>query len=123
MPYDLPELTFDAVEHARNKILRANQFQELVIQQFVAAYEDFWGVNPNGGSRYTTEQMQSILDAMPMATALDILTDASEFKTYLNTAYPGQLAAKYHESAWAYTASQSGITLTELRPAWQEQGE
>jgi hypothetical protein len=118
MPYELPAPDFDALEHARNKILRANQFQELVIGQFIAAYEDFWGVDPNGGSRYTVEQMQAVLDDMPMATAMDILTDALGFKTYLETAYPGQLPEKYHESAWAYTADQNGITLTELRPAW-----
>jgi hypothetical protein len=89
-----------------------------VISQYIAAYEDFWGVSSDGGSRYTTEQMQSILDSMPMLTALDILTDALGFKTYLETAYPRQLPEKYHESAWAYTADQNGITLTELRPAW-----
>lgn len=121
MPYDLPTSSFDAVEHARNKILRANQFQELVVSQFVATYEDFWGLRPEGGSRYTTQEMQSILDAMPMATAIDILTDAAGFKNYVNTAYPGQLPAKYHESAWDYTVGQTGITLTQLRPEWQVQ--
>lgn len=119
MPYDLPNAGFNAVEHATNKILRANQFEELVIQQFIAAYEDFWGLLPEGGSRYTTQQMQSILDSMPIVTAIDILTDAAAFKVYITTAHPGALPDKYHESAWDYTATQSGITLTQLRPAWQ----
>lgn len=119
MQYDLPDASFHALEHARNKIIRANQFQELVIQQFVNAYEDFWGVSAvHGGSRYTTQQMQQVLDAMPQATAIDILTDAAAFKEYINAAYPGALDARYHESAWAYTVGQNGITLTNLREVW-----
>ena len=121
MPYDLPNAGFNATEHATNKILRANQFEELVIQQFIAAYEDFWGLEPSGGSRYTTAQMQAILDAMPMITAVDILTDAAAFKTYINSAYTGKLPTKYHESAWDYTVNQNGITLTQLRSVWQVQ--
>lgn len=122
MPYEIPSASFNAVEHATDKILRANQFQELVIQQFKSAYEDFWGVDPiNGGSRYTTQQMQAILDAMPMQNAVDILTDAAEFNTYVNAAYPGQLEARYHESAWNYIIGQNGITLTTLKAEWDVQ--
>ena len=120
MPYPTPTQSFDSVEHARNKILRANQFQELVITQFKAAYEDFWGVNAvNGGSRYTTAEMQAILDAMPIATAMDILQDAAEFTAFVVGAYPDELEAKYHESAWEYTVGAGGLTLTTLRDAWE----
>lgn len=122
MPYEIPSASFNALNHATNKIIRANQFQELVIAQFKSAYEDFWGVDPvQGGSRYTTQQMQQILDAMPMQAAIDILTDAAEFKTYVNAAYPGQLEARYHESAWNYTIGQNGITLTTLKAEWDVQ--
>lgn len=125
MPYELPGTSFDAVGEARKKIEQANGFQSLVVSEFIVTYEKFWGLNPSGandpgGSRYTTAEMQEILDAMPMATAIDILTDASEFKTFVNTAYPGQLPEKYHESAWNYTIGQNGITLTTLKDAWKK---
>jgi len=125
MPYNLPEVQFDAVGEARKKIEQANGFQLHVVSQFIATYEEFWGLNPGGandpgGSRYSTMEMQAILDAMPMATAIDILQDASEFKTFVNSAYPGQLPAKYHESAWDYVVGQDGITLTALKDVWKK---
>jgi len=118
MSYPEPVKTFDAVEHARNKVLRANQFQELVIQQFKNAYEDFWGLNPDGGSRYTAEEMQAILDVMPQTTAIDILGDSSRFVDYISAAYPNQLDEKYQEAAWEFTIGTNGIVITELRPEW-----
>jgi len=119
MGYELPPVGFNAIEHATNKVLRANQFEELVLAQFMATYEDFWGVQSNGGSRYTTEQMQQILNAMPMLTAIDILTDAGAFRSYLIRAYPDKLPEKYRVAAWDYTDGESGIVLTQLRPEWQ----
>ncbi len=119
MPYETPIEQFNAVEHARNAVVRANQFSELVVQQFIAAYEDFWGLYPEGGSRYTAEQMQAKLDAMPMTTAVDILQDAAAFKTFIAQAYPGALPEKYHESAWGYVLDQQGLHVTSLRPAWE----
>ena len=119
MGYDLPAEQFNALEHAKNAVLRANQFAELVVQQFIMAYEDFWGLYPEGGSCYTAEQMQAKLEAMPMATAVDILQDAATFKTFIAQAYPSALPEKYHESAWGYVLDQQGLHVTSLRPAWE----
>ena len=119
MGYPTPEQTFDALDHARNKVLRANQFQDLVVQQYRNAYEDFWGLNPEGGSRYSVEEMQAILDAMPQATAADMLADAYQFVLYVTQAYPGELDAKYHDTAWDYTVGEAGIQVIALREAWE----
>ena len=118
MPYPTPELQFDALEHARNKILRANQFQEMVIQQYRSAYDDFWGVSEAGGSRYSVAQMQAVLDAMPQATAQDILQDSASFNSYIQSAYPDALPEKYRNTAFEYTLGPNGITVTGLRDAW-----
>lgn len=125
MSYPAPQQQFDSLEHARNKVLRANQFQDLVIQQYRNTYEDFWGLNPEGGSRYSVQEMQAILDAMPQTTAADILADAAAFVTYVTQAYPDKLESKYHDTAWDYTMGQSGIQVTALREAWVpvEEGE
>ncbi len=134
MPFEVPEQSFNANEHARNKLLRANQLEQVILQQFVAAYEDFWGVSgshqtsevdgqqitefvPNG-SVYSVEQMQSVLDAMPQATAIDVLTDAAQLVGFIDLAYPGVLADRYKTAAFTYTIGQSGITLTGFQPAW-----
>jgi len=63
--YPVPDEQFNAPERARNKIMRANQFQELVLEQWIATYLDFYGLLESGGSRYTTQEMQLIIDAMP----------------------------------------------------------
>lgn len=134
MPFEVPEQSFNAKEHARNKLLRANQLEQIILQQFVAAYEDFWGVSgsdqtteANGeqvtafvgaGSVYTVEQMQLVLDAMPQATAIDVLTDAAQLVGFIDLAYPGVLADRYKTAAFTYTIGQAGITLTGLAAAW-----
>lgn len=116
--YKTPEKPFDALEHARNKILRANQFHDVVMRDYIATYEDFWGLLPEGGSRYTTEEMQSVLDAMPQSTAIDILQDSQQFVAFVLQAYPGMLPEKYHTSAWNFSIGQSGIQLIGLRDIW-----
>ena len=121
MKYPEPNQTFDAFDHARNKILRANQFQELVIQQYRNSFEDFWGLNPEGGTKYSVEEMQAVLDAMPQATAIDILQDSAGFVSYVMQAYPGTLEEKYQGSAWDYTIDANGITVTGLKPIWEKQ--
>jgi hypothetical protein len=134
MPFPIPEDSFNALEHARNKLLRANQLEQTILSQFVAAYEDFWGVSgsdqteeideevvtvyvPNG-SRYTVEQMQAVLVAMPMAVAIDVLTDAAQLVAFIDAAYPGVLADRYKHAAFLYTISETGITLTDLSEGW-----
>ena len=119
MPYTPPVLQFDAPEHARNKVLRANQFHELVVLQYKNSYEDFWGLHPEGDSRYSVAEMQSILDVLG-ATAIDMLSDAGAFVQYLATAYPGSIDAKYLDAAFDYSVGQSGITVTALKDVWKK---
>lgn len=121
MKYPEPNQPFDALDHARNKVLRANQFQELVIQQYKSSFEDFWGLNPEGGTKYSAEEMQAVLDAMPKATAIDILQDSAGFVAYVMQAYPGTLEEKYQGSAWDYTIDANGITVTGLKSIWEKQ--
>ena len=121
MNYPEPVKNFDSIDHARNKVLRANQFQELVIQQYKNAFEDFWGLNPDGGSRYTAQEMQAVLDAMPQSTAIDVLTDAGAFVTYIISAYPDQLPEKYQSAAWEYTVGENGIIVSSLKEAWEKE--
>ena len=134
MPFEVPEQSFNANEHARNKLLRANQLEQVILQQFVSAYEDFWGVSGSdqttevdgeqvttfvgAGSVYTVEQMQSVLDAMPQATAIDVMTDAAQLVGFIDLAYPGVLADRYKTAAFTYTIGQAGITLTGLQSSW-----
>lgn len=117
--YPIPPATFDANEWARNKILRANQLQELILQQFMSAYQDFWGVaDPPNGSVHTVQQMQDIINAMPQATALDIMQDSRAFSAYIEWAYPGVLPAKYRDSAFEVTITNNTIIVGSLKPAW-----
>lgn len=121
MPYPIPEDQFDAIEHARNKVVRANQLQELILQQYTSTYQDFWGVSdPPTGSRYTTEQMQQVINAIPQSVAIDMLQDSRAFADFVQSAYPGLLDAKYSQSAFAYTLHNGNtIVIGELLPAWQ----
>ena len=123
MNYPEPTKQFDALDHARNKVIRANQFQELVVQQYKGLYEDVWGLNSDGGSRYTVEEMQSILDTMPQSTAIDMLTDAAAFVQYIAAAYPGKLDAKYVDAAFDYTIGATGIVVSGLKDVWKKKEE
>ena len=121
MPYEIPTPVFDAVEHATNRVLRANQFEVLVLEQFREMYHDFWGVSdPPNGSRYTAEQMQAVLDAMPQSTAIDMMTDAAQFFGFVSLAYPGAMPEQYGTAAFDYTFDGQSITLTALKPIWEE---
>lgn len=121
--YPVPDEGFNAIEHARNKILRANQFQQLVLQQWVATYEDFYGLQPSGGSRYTTAEMQAVIDAMPAATARDIIADSGAFVAFVNAAAPGAIGDKYQSPAFEMSDDGATITVGDLKPAWQPQPE
>jgi hypothetical protein len=123
MAYEIPIKTFDALEHAKNKVIRANQLQEMIISQYKESYHDFWGVtNPPTGSRYTVEEMQSIIDVM-QSTVVDILTDAAQFYQYIVGAYPDSIEDKYSTAAFNYTIGQSGIILSTLKDEWVTQEE
>jgi hypothetical protein len=133
MPFDVPVQSFDAIEHAKNKVLRANQLEETILQQFKASYEDFWGVSGSdktetvddvpvttfvgGGSRYSLEEMQSVINAMG-ATVVEILTAAVGLTQFIEAAYPGVLPDRYKTAAFEYTIGQNGITLTKLSDVW-----
>ena len=117
--YPVPHEAFNALEHARNKILRANQFQQTVLTQWFATYHDFYGLQPNGGSRYTTAQMQAIIDAMPAATARDIIADSGAFVAFVNTAATGAIVDKYQSPAFEMADDGAAITVGDLKPAWQ----
>lgn len=121
MGYPVPEIGFDAAEHARNKVIRANQLQEIILQQYKDTYQDFWGVtDPPSGSRYSTEEMQRVINAIPQAVAIDMLQDSRAFADFVNTAYPGLLDAKYSTSAFNYTLHNGNtIVIGALRDVWK----
>ena len=121
--YPVPGEQFNAAEHARNKIIRANQFQQLVLSQWIATYLDFYGLSQSGGSRYTTPEMQAIINAMPAATARDIMSDSAAFVQFVNQAAPGAIADKYQSPAFAMSDDGQQITVGDLRPEWQPQPE
>ena len=121
MPFEVPTKPFDAIEHAKNKVLRANQLEELILQQFKANYEDFWGVNGSdktetidkeqvttfvgGGSRYSVEEMQS-------------MGAASGLTQFILAAYPESLPPRYQAAAFDYKVDGGRIVLTQLSDAW-----
>jgi hypothetical protein len=133
MPFEVPTASFDATEHARNKVLRSNQLEELILQQYKASYEDFWGVSGSdktetvdgeqvttfvgGGSRYSVEEMQTVLGVLG-ATAIQIMTAANGLVTFIDASYPGVLPDRYKTAAFEYTLGPGGITLTKLSDAW-----
>ena len=121
--YPVPEEQFNAIEHARNKIIRSNQFQQLVLAQWIATYLDFYGLAESGGSRYTTPQMQEIIDVMPASTARDIMADSAAFVAFVNAAAPGAIADKYQSPAFVMSDDGTTITVGDLRPEWQPQPE
>jgi hypothetical protein len=117
MPFEVPTSTFNAQEHAANKVLRSNQLEETILQQFKSAYEDFWGVSDNAGSRHSVEEMQAILDVLG-ATAIAIMTAAGGLVQFIDLAYPDALESKYKAAAFDYTIGVSGVILTGLNSAW-----
>ena len=119
--YPVPEETFDAREHARNKVLRANQLQQSVLDGFRATFEDFWGVQwPPKGSRHTTAEMQQIINAIPQSTAIDMLQDSQALRDFINAAYPGVLETQYQSTAFVVTIHNGNtIVIGELKDIWK----
>ena len=72
MPLPLPEVPENrAVEFARNVVLRYNQAEEAVGREYIATYEQAWGVSELGkGSMHTQQQMQDIIKLLPSFVAL-----------------------------------------------------
>lgn len=119
--YPVPDEGFNSNEHARNKVLRANQTQDGIVQQWKGAYEDFYGLAPDSGSRYTSEQMQQILADMPFATCRAIMSASAKFVAFVDSVDPGALEDKWKSPAFEMTDDGNVITVGELKPAWQPQ--
>ena len=119
--YPVPEETFDARQWARNKVLRANQLQETILDQYRATFEDFWGVQwPPKGSRHTTAEMQQIINAIPQSVALDMLQDSQALREFINAAYPGALSTQYQSTAFVVTIHNGNtIVIGELKDTWK----
>jgi hypothetical protein len=145
MPFEVPTSTFNVLEHATNKVLRSNQLEETILQQFKSAYEDFWGVSGSdqtktvkgdpeatpptedtqvttfvgAGSRYSVEEMQAILDALG-ATAIAIMAAAGGLVQFIDAAYPGVLADRYKAAGFDCEMTAGGLKLTKLAEVWAE---
>ena len=118
--YPLPPDAFKAGEFARNKVLRANQGRAAILQEFISLYNDFWGVTePGKGSRHTSSEMQQIINIMPQATALQMLSDSNALRDFIVSVAPGVIPAAYLDTAFEATITNSTIIIGNLRPAWQ----
>ena len=118
--YPLPPDAFNAGEFARNKVLRANQGRAAILQEFINLYNDFWGVSePSKGSRHTSSEMQQIINIMPQATALQMLSDSNALRDFIVSVAPGVIPAAYLDTAFEATITNSTIIIGNLRPAWQ----
>ena len=118
--YPLPPDTFNAGDWARNKVLRANQGRQAILLEFLTLYQDFWGVSePGRGSKHTSSEMQQIINIMPQATALQMLSDSNSLRDYINSVAPGVIPAPYMDTAFITTISNNTIVIGDLRPAWQ----
>ncbi|MFN9291326.1 MAG: hypothetical protein ACK6EB_24910, partial [Planctomyces sp.] len=106
-----------AADFARNIVLRFNQAEENVGREYIATYEQTWGVSELGkGSIHTQQQMQDIVNAMPQSTALLLLQSGQRFVQ----TYGDGLPTQYRQPAWAYTLHNSNtIVIGELLPLWQ----
>lgn len=122
--YPLPPDSFNAGEWARNKVTRANQGRAAILDQFIAMYSDFWGVgDPGKGSRHTPQEMQSVINIMPQATALQMLSDSNALRDFIVGVAPGAIPAAYMDTAFETTITNSTIVIGNLRPAWQPASE
>lgn len=122
--YPLPPDAFNAGEFARNKVLRANQGRAAILDQFIALYNDFWGVSePGKGSRHTSAEMQQIINIMPQATALQMLSDSNGLRDFIVGVAPGVIPVAYMDTAFESTVTNSTIVIGNLRAAWQAASE
>ena len=128
MGYPLPPEIFNASEWARNKVLRANQGRQNILQEFLSLYQDFWGVTlPGRGSRHTPSEMQDAVNNMPPDTASRIMEDLDRLRNFIVSVAPNALDIAYHDTAFVTTilkeelpdaTERITITIGQLRPAW-----
>lgn len=118
--YPLPPDAFNASEFARNKVLRANQGRAAILDQYLTMYHDFWGVSePGKGSRHTSAEMQQIINIMPQATALQMLSDSNALRDFIVGVAPGVIPVAYMDTAFQTQITNSTIIIGNLRSAWQ----
>lgn len=118
--YPVPPVTFDAGEHARNKLDRANQGRSAILQQYVSMFCDFWGVSEVGrGSRHTRAEMQQIVDRMTHAVFLRVLSDSVALRSLINNVAPGSISPEHSEAAFTLTITAGVVVVGPLRSVWQ----
>lgn len=116
MTYSPPDAEFSASLVARNVVINANQFRDLISQQYIASYHQFWGI----GTR-TVEEQQSVIDVLGQV-GLQILTDSAAFVEFVDEAYPGSLPKRYQSSPYTYELTADGrLILLDLKEAWNEE--
>lgn len=106
---------FPVDTYAQDRAIIASQFRAKVIGDYQAMYENFWAL---GRDEVGIEQMQLILDRLGVV-GIAILTDAATFVQAILTAFPGELAEKYHSAPYEYHIEAPGrIVLDSLKDAW-----
>lgn len=118
MPLPLPPLPDTTAEIlAWNKVERLNQAEKEMGNQFIGAYEEFWGVqSPPKGSRHTTAEMQAAINKMPQETALAAIQKAEQFISV----YGSGIELRYHTPAFEITIHNgSTIVVGDLKAVWQ----
>lgn len=125
MTYELPTDQFNALEHAKNRVLTANQFRDHIVEKYKSGYEGMWQTPlTHGDDALTMEQMQSVLNTA-QATFAAILTDSAAFVQFVADTYPEALEGdepllpeRFLSSPYNLTIGESGITLLSLKDAW-----
>ena len=117
MPLPVPEIPENrAADFARNIVLRFNQAEENVGREYIATYEQTWGVTELGkGSIHTQQQMQDIVNAMPQSTALLLLQMGERFVA----TYGDGLPEHFRSPAWNYTIVNNTIIIGTLKAVWE----
>lgn len=139
MPFEVPTAALNIAEHARNSVIRLNQRVEADVQAFVSDFEEFWGVSGSmqtdqetqqrvfvpAVGRYTVEQMQAKIDAMPQAVAMSLLMLAGLKRDMIVTAESALqesfLADRYKSPAFTMqqiTSLSDPIVLTGIAAEW-----
>jgi len=122
--FEKPSVEFPAKEFARNKILRAEQSVLAYLQEFKAAYHDFWGLTGlESGSRHSPEELQSIIDQIPIPTFMQITGLASGMFGAMRTAAKQlgseeMLPEAYGEAAFDVQFDGQRLVVGPLKKAW-----
>ena len=118
--YPVPQEIFNSQEHARNKVLRANQTQVSIVKMWQDSYEDFYGIDPTG-SRYTPQQMQEIIDAISHPIFFQIANNSRAFVLFVDQIDPNFLEDKYKTPAFELNYVDDTVFVGELKPEWLPQ--